>query len=88
MMKSGTDKPGSLERMVRPLDVGMALIAVAVMVNAANLWQLRSKVLVLEQPQVRRRVPEQNLHHPPLQSQFPPQQCHLLVHESLSTHLQ
>jgi hypothetical protein len=46
------------------------------------------QVLVLEQPQVRRRVPEQNLHHPPLQSQFLPQQCHLLVHESPSTLLQ
>jgi hypothetical protein len=35
--------------MVRPSDAGLAIIAVAVMVNAANLWQLRSKLLALEQ---------------------------------------
>ena len=38
--------------MVRPLDVGMVLIAVAVMVNSVNLWQLRSKLLKLEQTAV------------------------------------
>jgi hypothetical protein len=69
-----------------------------VLVRQRELWarvqQLVVQVLVLvlvlvlaRQPALQQeqvRIP----HHPQLQSRYPPQLCHLLAHESLSTLLQ
>jgi hypothetical protein len=55
----------------------------------AQVQQLVVQVLVLVQVLARQPVLQQEQvripHHPQLQSQFPPQLCHLLAHESLST---